>query len=449
MPDLSAVIAANRFGQGAAPGELSLVSNDPRGWLLAQLAPQPLPPQLAGLPGSAQSAQRFAELKAVRRADKTGTLPDPAEEKAKAEMRALYTTEAAARTRLAVETQTPFYERLVQFWSNHFAVSTARFEVAHLAGSFEREAIRPHVAGRFSQMLLAAMRHPAMLAYLDNATSIGPDSQAGLRQKRGLNENLAREMMELHTLGVDGGYSQDDVQQLARVLTGWTIGNEKDGLTGQFLYQPRFHEPGPKAFLQVTIPESGETEALRAVDILTHHPATARFVATKLARHFIADDPPPAAVEALAKAFRESGGDLALVCKTLVERPEPWKMPLSKMKTSNDYVVSTLRLLAGPELDDNAILRPLNLLSQPPFGAPSPAGWPDRAEAWMGPEVLMRRIEWARDLAKKLHRIDLLELATEGLGPLMDGPLHQALMNATDAAEATLLLLSCPQFQRR
>ena len=213
MPDLSAVIAANRFGQGAAPGELNLVSNDPRGWLLAQLAPQPLPPQLAGLPSSAQSAQRFAELKAVRRADKAGTLPDPAEEKAKAEMRALYTTEAAARTRLAVETQTPFYERLVQFWSNHFTVSTARFEVAHLAGSFEREAIRPHVTGRFSQMLLAVMHHPAMLAYLDNTASIGPASQAGLRQKRGLNENLAREMMELHTLGVDGGYSQDDVQQ--------------------------------------------------------------------------------------------------------------------------------------------------------------------------------------------------------------------------------------------
>ena len=453
MPDLSAVIAATRFGQGAAPGELAHIGSDPRGWLLAQLSPQPIPPQLSGLPTTAEAAQRFAELKAVRRMDKAanqaGAPPDPAEEKAKAEMRALYTTEAAARTRLAIETPTPFTERLVQFWSNHFTVSTARFEVAHLAGPFEREAIRPHVAGRFSEMLLAVMRHPAMLAYLDNTASIGPDSQAGIRQKRGLNENLARELMELQTLGVEGGYGQEDVQALARVLTGWTVGNEREGMVGQFLYQPRFHEPGPKQFLSVTIPESGETEALRAVDILTHHPATARFIATKLARHFIADDPPPAAVEALSKTFRETGGDLATVCRTLIARPEPWKTPLAKMKSSNDYVVSTLRLLAGPELDDNALLRPLNLLGQPPFAAPSPAGWLDRAEAWMGPESLMRRIEWARDLAKKLHRIDLLQLAEEALGPLADATLRRAISDAGDPIEATLLLLAGPQFQRR
>jgi uncharacterized protein (DUF1800 family) len=449
MSDSAAFIAATRFGMGAGQGELASIGREPRGWLEAQLAPAALPPQLALLPPTPELAQRFAELRAERKAEKQADPAAQADEKTKGEIRALYLADAAARTRQAITTPTPLTERLVQFWSNHFTVSTARPVVAPLAGAFEREAIRPNVTGHFYDLLRAVVRHPAMLLYLDNAVSLGPDSVAGQRRQKGLNENLARELLELHTLGVDGGYGQGDVEQLARILTGWTIGNERQGAVGAFLYQPRFHQPGAKRLLGVDFTEAGQAEGERALLMLARHPATAHFVATKLVRHFVADDPPAAAVEAVARSFRDSDGDLAVVTKTVINRPEAWAEPLAKIKTPNDFVVSTLRAVDVPPIEDKKLVRSLALLGQAPFTAPSPAGWPDRAEAWMGPEALMRRLEWARDVASKLPRTDVLVLAEQSLGPLLDASTRQAIGGAADSAEALVLLLASRPFQRR
>ena len=242
----AAVVATARFGLGAAPGEIAAASADPRFWVRRQLAPQPLPPALAGLPDGSEQTRLFL---AARRAMQQARPQQPAapDRQPRASRVALagverprdaYLREASLRMRAQIETKTPVFERLVAFWSNHFTVSILRPPVLALAGAFEREAIRPHVLGRFEDMLLSVAHHQAMLLYLDNALSIGPSSRAGQRRSRGLNENLAREILELHTLGVDGGYAQDDVRALAMILTGWSIARLEDADPGSFRFRP-------------------------------------------------------------------------------------------------------------------------------------------------------------------------------------------------------------------
>jgi uncharacterized protein (DUF1800 family) len=242
---IAAVIATARFGLGAAPGEITAAARDPRGWLIAQLVPATGPDfNAAGLPDSATAASDFFAL----REDMTREARNAFRER----MRAHYVAEIAARQRHQARTGHSFRERLVLFWSNHFTVATRRPVLEGLAGSFEREAIHPHVTGRFRDLLGAVARHPAMLVYLDNARSIGPLSMLGRGRGRGLNENLARELMELHTLGVDGGYRQADVTELARVLTGWSVDRR-----GRFRFRGRTHEPGTKLVLGRPYAEEG------------------------------------------------------------------------------------------------------------------------------------------------------------------------------------------------
>src|SRR5690606_8654814 len=244
-------------------------------------------------------------------------------------------------------TDTPVLERLVAFWSNHLCISaSANIRVAALAGAYEREAIRPHVLGRFEDMGLASASHPAMLMYLANAQSIGPASPSARAQqrrragaRRGLNENYARELLELHTLRVDGGYTQQDVQELARIFTGWTIsglpGARRAGSAGsggdsssddsiRHVFQPLMHEPGSKMVLGVRYEEAGADEGRRVIRALCRHPSTARFIARKLATHYIADTPPAAAVDAVARTFADTDGDLRATMRALIARPEAW-----------------------------------------------------------------------------------------------------------------------------
>ncbi len=367
------------------------------------------------------------------------------------EMRDLYRREAAAKIQIMATTDQPFRERLVTFWSNHFTVSVQRPVVAGLVGSFEREAIRPHVTGRFEDMLRAAIRHPAMLLYLDNARSIGPNSRAGQRNRRGLNENLAREVLELHTLGVAGGYGQDDVRAFAAILTGWSIVGPREADTGAdgFVFRPLAHEPGDKTVLGVRYPEAGEAEGGAALAALARHPATARHLATKLARHFIADQPPAAAVARLERAYHEGGGDLGHLAGALVDSSEAWAEPLAKIKTPQDLVVSTLRL-TGTGWPPERLVGHLRQLGQMPFSAPSPAGWPDEAGYWIGPEAMMRRIEWCALAGHRLASLvgppTLLEAA---IGPVARPETRQAVLQAPSAAEAITLVLASPEFQRR
>jgi uncharacterized protein (DUF1800 family) len=345
----------------------------------------------------------------------------------------------------------PFRERLVAFWANHLTVSIARKEVVPLVGAFERDVVRPGIDGSFADLVVASARHPAMLAYLDNGRSIGPASVAGRKSGRGLNENYARELLELHTLGVDGGYTQAAVQGLAALLTGWTVDGAGEGPamypvgrdTDGFVFRPERHEPGPQSVLGRTY-----TDAEAAIRDLAAHPSTARHVAVRLARHFVADDPPESSVTALEQAFRTSAGHLPTVHRALVSLEPAWT-PLGKVKSPWDLVVSTQRAF-GTEPSGDRMLESLKFLGQIPYDAPSPQGWPDRAEAWIGGGSMLTRIDWAGRVARKARGmgLDAAALAEDVLGPVLDPQTRRAIARAP-GQEALVMLIASPQFQRR
>ena len=328
MQNAELYLANIRFGLG---GPLK-VSGSAHSWLLNQLSSSFSPPKaLRNLDSSTTLIREYTRRSAARSKDNL--------EEWREQLRTIYEGEVQARLELHRTTKAPFRERLVQFWSNHFTVSINKAELRALAGSFEREAIRPHVTGRFYDLLEAATQHPAMLLYLDNVRSIGPNSMVARgKQKRGLNENHARELLELHTLGVNGGYTQSDVEALARLLTGWGIAESG------YAFDGRKHEPGEVEFLGYAYPDLGESRGKAALRDLSRHPSTATFLATKLCRHFLSDDPDAAAVERIAQVFRETDGDLAQVSAALVNEPEAWE-PFHKYKSPYEYVVSALRAL--------------------------------------------------------------------------------------------------------
>ncbi len=441
MSTVDAFIAANRFGLGAKCIGLDGIADEPRTWLLSQLeTADGAIAHLSGMPDSQSVLAEYIKIRRNRQArmkfrkEKAGPL---------------YRREATQRTIAAVKTNTPFRERLVQFWSNHFTVSTTKGQIRPIVAAFEREAIRPHVTGRFTDMLLAATKHPAMLIYLDNYRSIGPNSRAGLRRGRGLNENLARELLELHTLGVGGGYTQKDVISLAKILTGWSVGNMRRGKIGAFAYFDRRHEPGTKILLGHKFYENGTSEGEAALRMLASHSSTAKFIAIKLARHFIADIPPPSAVKVLKTRFLDTDGDLKEMSKALVMLTDAWQQPLTKIKTPNDLLISAFRLVGLPQ-SSRRIIGPLRLLGQMPFAAPSPAGWADTADAWISPESLMRRIELMELLAKRVaNRLDARALADIAFAPIASQKTISAISRAESRREALSLVLTSSEFQRR
>lgn len=451
MSSAAAFIAANRFGFGPRPGDLDVIARDPARWVLAQLDNRyAASPAFAGLPPTpdvVQSAlgqlQKLRKMKDANAEDQRRMLRD-----LQKDLRGDFTREAAARTRAAIDSPAPFFERLVHFWSNHFTVSATKRQSLPLVAAFERDVIRPHIMGTFGDMLLAATRHPAMLTYLDNARSIGPQSRAGRRQGKGLNENLAREVLELHTLGVNGGYTQDDVIALAKMLTGWTVditGRSADG----FLFNAAAHEPGDKNLLGLRFGESGENEARLALQSLALHPACAQFIAEKLARHFISDTPSAASVHTLAQSYSRSGGRLLDVYRSLISLPDIWQAPLQKIKTPNDFVISLLRA-ADIDIDDMRLAAAFRTLGQVPFSAPSPAGWSDMAKDWLGGEALLRRIDIAQNVAAAIHtRIDPAGLLEQTIGPVAAEATRTAVRRAGSPAEAITLIFASPEFQRR
>lgn len=438
----AALQTVSRFGLGAKPGELERVATDPRGWAIEQIARKPeMPSSLARLGTGAQAAAEFSRQR--RRGNAA------LEQHIRQGARAAYVEEAGLRIQAQIQTSQPLVERLVTFWSNHFTVSVQRPVVLPLAGPFEREAIRPHVLGRFSDMLLAVARHPAMLTYLDQAISIGPNSRAGQRRARGLNENLAREILELHTLGVDGGYTQTDVTQFAGILTGWSVARDQDDSPGSFMFRPQIHEPGAKTLLGRRFDESGEREGVDALIMLARHRATARHVATKLARHFIADRPPAELVESLARVFATTDGNLQAVTRALLDSPLAWSTPPGKVKTPNDFVIAALRA-TGADPEPQRLLPALQLLGQAPYAAPSPAGWPDTAEQWLGPEAIIRRAEWAVALAKRIGRARApAEILATALGDGARSETRLAVQRAASASDAIAIVIASPEFQRR
>ena len=470
---VDSAIAANRFGLGARPGDLADIGRDPRAWLTAQLAGEPASVDYPGLRSTPQiltdALQIRREREAARRAmkmseeaaatDSAGLLADVM--KLGQLYRPLYVSEATARLQTAVGSDRPFIERLTYFWANHFAVSIDKALVLGIAGSFEREAIRTHVLGSFTDMLLAVERHPAMLLYLDNQQSIGPDSPLAQRAARrrvkaklGINENLAREILELHTLGVNGGYAQADVTSFAQVISGWSIGGGTgrlaSGPPGEFLFRAELHEPGTKSLLGRRYADEGYAQGEAVLRDLARSPATARHLATKLARHFIADEPPAAAVERLTRAFLASNGDLPTVYRALIDSPEAWAQPLSKFKTPTDYVVSSYRALALPVLEGKGALAGFEVLGQRTWSPGSPAGWPDTGADWNGASAVMKRVEWADAVGQRVGGMhDAAQLAPQLLGATLSEATRTAVAHAASAAQALTLLLAAPEFMRR
>ena len=364
-----------------------------------------------------------------------------------------FRTEALARFQHATLAEVGFVERLVAFWSNHFCISATKGEPARIwAGAFEREAIRPHVLGRFANMVRAVEQHPAMLYFLDNQQSLGPNSRAGINRKRGLNENLAREIMELHTLGVGGGYTQADVTSLARIITGWTFAGPQGQLAppGSFAFAVNAHEPGPQVLLGKTYDDNGLQQGEAALYDLAHHPSTAKFIATKLARHFVADDPPPALVQRLADTFRKTDGDLAAVSRALVDSDEAWSAPLTKIRTPYDFMIASGRMLAVIPPEPGRYLNPLNLLGQPLWSPAGPNGFADTNAVWASPEGMKLRLDLAAQIGERTgDNVEPRDLIHVVAGDAVTPETKRAIELAESRKQAMALLLMSPEFQRR
>lgn len=484
-PRFEAALALHRFGFGPVGDAIGVIADDPRGALLAELE-RPGAGQVAAanLPNSAQAGRALAEFRAERlakeklaqrakkdaeakgmvigmadddasKANRGAQLSEPEagqnqdqnqENKQPALPAQLVQNEARVRIEAGVAAGIGFVERLVWFWSNHFCIS--RDKIISMAGSYEREAIRPHVLGHFVEMLQAVESHPAMLLYLDNIQSMGADSIAGINRDKGLNENFAREILELHTLGARSGYTQADVTSFANVLTGWTFfapGNPVHG--GEFFFFKRFHEPGVQVVLGKSYPDTGMEQGHTVLADLARHPATARHIAQKLARHFIADEPPPTLVAKLETSFKDSDGDLRELAKVLVTAEESWTPQRTKLKRPSEWIVATLRLTGVP-WQVGRVLAGQRLLGEPLWRPPAPNGFPDDEAAWI--DGLSQRVYIASNFASRVaERLDPTILVEQGLGPLASADTRDTVARAESRAQALALLLMAPEFLRR
>jgi len=452
LRDLSTFIALNRFGLGAAPGDADEVGDDPRAWIAAQINRD----WTLDAPVGRAAAGVVAEMHGAAQEG-----PEALRVTAQRLYGGVFWPEVFQRARHGIATDWPFAERMALFWSNHFTVSRTRALIGPAIPAYEREAIRPHVFGRFADMLKAVCRHPCMLTYLDNIVSIGPRSTVGQRRRardktaRTLNENLAREILELHTLGVNGGYGQQDVIELAKAISGWSHGGFRPGqdprpMHGEFEFTPMFHEPGPKVVLGKAYAEAGVDEGLAILSDLARHPATARHLATKLVRHFVADDPPEAAVTEIADVFLSSDGDLAAVSRALIGLDAAWREPLPKVKNHYEFVLAVHRAVGNREPQASDVIAPLRTLGQTPFAAPAPQGWGDTARDWIAPEALLRRIEWVRSFAGSLpqtfHPDRFLD---DVIGPVASDVTREGVALAPSGDAAAALVLASAEFQRR
>lgn len=447
--------ASFRFGYGLKPGEAP--PNGPEA-LLAQIptgaASQP---KLSG-PDMAERAALIREFGELRKRNRDeGGLREEMKAVDK-RIGSLHRADIRRRTLAPVRSPLGFYERLAWFWADHFAVASNSRQQRVFTGRFEADAIRPHVGGRFRDLLRATSLHPAMLVFLNQNSSVGPNSVGANNGKRGLNENLAREIIELHTLGVGADYSQKDVRQFAELLTGLTF----DRKTGEQVFRPRIAEPGAETVLGRTYGGGapGMDDILQALDDLAAHPSTARHIGWKLARHFVADDPSDALVAHLANAFTRSDGWLPAVYEALLEHPEAWDSYGAKVRQPFDFVVASIRAIGPTKADFERLSsgeeKALNLvktqreLGQLALHPPGPQGWPEEAEAWITPQGLTNRVRWASTLARHVEgRIDPRDFLSATLGPLAADETAFAATRAAERWEGIAFVLASPEFNRR
>ena len=446
-------LAAHRFGFSET--SLRTTEADPRGWVLAQFKPGGQTPFDGRGLGDSPAALRLTRSALTAAQSGSGPVSDGAATAAappasdRLALRRFFLQGLGRRWQHTIATDTPVAERWVQFWSNHCCVAATKGATLGLVWPHEQEAIRPNAFSEFHVLLRASTLHPATLLYLDNARSVGPQSRAGQRRSLGLNENLARELLELHTLGVQGGYTQTDVTETARLLTGWTLRSKEGGEVG---FQATLHQPGPKTILGRRYPEGPEALDALLRD-LAQHPSTARHVATKLARHFVTDDPPTALIDAVARRHMDTDGNLRQLAMALFEHPQTWRTDHPpKFKRPEELLLSAHRVLKQPmsERDVAQAAQTLQALGQPPGRAPSPQGWPDRSADWLSPDALLKRVQWAEGFAQRhAAQADARALAQLSLGPNLSASTRQQIDGAGDGTQALALWLASPDFQRR
>lgn len=467
----AAALALHRFGFGPGRDSISAIAGDPRGALLSDLDRPAAGYLAAKLPSSAAAARAISDFRAeeqaksklAQRAKKEAEAKGMAASASDAAVAAppkpleqplpqqIFQNEATARYEAAVGGDIGFVERLVWFWSNHFCISADK-DIA-MVGAYEREAIRVHVLGRFGDMLTAVESHPAMLYYLDNVRSMGANSIAGINGDKGLNENLAREILELHTLGVRSGYLQSDVTSFANVLTGWTSTDAAEPERGgEFLFNKRLHEPGEQTVLGKFYAQSGVDQGRAVLADLARHSATAQHIAQKLAAHFVADQPPPPLVAKLTKAFKDSDGDLKTVAKSLVTADEAWTPARTKLKRPSEWIVSMLRvtnasLNTGAPWNIGRVLGVQAALGESLWRPPAPNGWPDTEAAWI--DGVPHRLDIANDFAGRLPNANPAALLDSGLGPLASNNTRETIAHAESRTQALALLVMTPEFLRR
>jgi uncharacterized protein (DUF1800 family) len=527
-PDDKAIVhVLNRLGFGPAPGDVDRVRRIGLDkYIDQQLRPETLPdqgmaPHLAGLDTLTRSSRELANDFFVpaemerRRAKQASAAQPPEEATDKRDMRTpeqtdlmraqrqVFTDLAEQKVLRAVYSERQLNEVMVDFWFNHFNVFAGKGLTRNYLTEYERDAIRPHVLGKFRDLLQATAQSPAMLFYLDNWQSAAPEGartaspnnrnkmpnprrgfgrpgQIGMvprqrtianlppnaqnRRPRGLNENYARELMELHTLGVDGGYTQKDVQEVARAFTGWTIANPRQG--GGYQYEPRMHDDGEKLVLGHKIKAGGgQRDGEDVLDILTSHPSTAHFIATKLVRRFVADEPPPALVDRAAQRFRETKGDIREVVRTIVTSPEFFAAEAyrAKVKTPFEFVASAVRATAIDSVDAMPLVQAMRNLGMPPYQCQPPTGYADRAEAWVNTGALLNRMNFAVSLTDGRGRggrapspardVSIDAARDQIVDQILGGDLSSSTRATVDKAsrppQAVALLLGSPEFQRR
>ena len=440
-----ALIAFQRFGLGAKPGGPGRIGGDPKAAVRDEVKTAGIAKiNNSALPSYAkacfESQMGYARAEAVRRA------------------------ELAARVDKHMSVEIGFVERLVVFWANHFSMTVNKTgAVRGTIGQWERDVVRANVLGRFADMLHGTIAHPAMIAYLDNVESIGPNSPSGQQQGVGFNENLARELLELHTLGSGGGYSEKDVIAFAKILTGWSYvrGWESDGgynggtsaNRGRFIYRDNWHEPGPIAFMGRTY-AAGKRQAQRVLDDLAEHPATAEHIAFKLVRHFITDEPTPEMVKPLKRTFLRTGGNLRAVALALIDLPEAWSAPLTKLRTPYEMLIAQYRALGTRFADDKpwVLSVPLNALHQMQWESPSPEGYSDDTPKWLNPDAMRIRpdvAQWTNWVTVGSYQSDVVPLAKSLYGAALSRATRERVNAIGNKNNALTILFSSPEFQRR
>ncbi len=464
---LNATSALNRFGLGArfdlTATRRGEIEQDPRAYLKAALTSAAATLQgpdladtktnLVAVFEQQQQKKMERQMAATASAAMTPMAAMPSTPKPISIQRDVVLTEAQARFAKAFQDETGMMERLVWFWSNHFAISVAKGNLAMAtAGSFEREAIRPHVLGKFADMLHSVEQHPTMLYFLDNRDSIGPNSKAGQRRNKGLNENLAREIMELHTLGVNGGYSQADVTNLARIITGWTFAglNNNTAEPGVFAFNPNAHEPGSPKVLGKIYNQDGIAQGEAALDDLARHPATAKHIAFKFAKHFVADQPPQPLIDKLAKTFMTTDGDLRALTLTLLDDDSAWSTPATKLRSPQEYLLASARALNLPPEKPQILMRALNELGQPLWKPSGPNGFGDETTTWASPEGMKVRLSYATLMASQAQVPgNPTDVIANVLAGAASAETRQAIARAESKQQGLALLLMSPEFQRR